>query len=144
MNASRTLATALAALTLALSAAATATAYSEHSVGTPEQIAWVRRAAGNFLAAELAGNGAGACAILTAHQRRTIGHSSCEQRFDARLHALLRTHGARARLRALHRAASTARVVVSGEQATIDLPSALLADSANRFRWTENCWMLER
>jgi hypothetical protein len=143
MNASRILAAALTTATLGLTAASTASAYSEHSVGTPEQIAWVRRAAGNFLAAELADNGGGACAILTARQRRTIGHASCEQRQDARLHALLRAHGARAQLRALRRAASTARVVVGGDQATIELPSALLADSANRFRWTENCWMLE-
>jgi hypothetical protein len=143
MSIPRALAAALASLLLALCAAAAAGAYSERSVGTPEQIAWVRRAAGNFLTAELAGNGGGACAILTARQRRTIAHRSCEQRLDARLAALLRTRGARVHLRALRRAAAGARVVVHGDVASIDLPSPLLRDAANDFRWTENCWMLE-
>ena len=37
-----------------------ASAFGAHSVGTSEQIAWVRRAASNFVADELSGNGAGA------------------------------------------------------------------------------------
>ena len=43
-----------------------------HSVGSPSQIAWVRRAATNFVTAELHGDGAGACAVLTAPQRATV------------------------------------------------------------------------
>jgi hypothetical protein len=39
-------------------------------------------------------------------------------------------------------AIASAVVVVHGNWATIALPAPLLADASNRFRWTENCWML--
>jgi hypothetical protein len=132
----------LAVLCLGASAAC-ASAYSEHSVGTPEQVAWVRRAAGNFLTAELAGNGAGACAILAAPLRASVDHRTCAQRWDARLRELLRRRGERTRLRSELRARASARVVVHGSIATIELAEPLL-DGANRFLWTENCWMLKR
>jgi hypothetical protein len=143
------------ALTLAISGAALlagacafgagatgALAYSERSVGTPEQVAWVRRAAGNFIAAELAHNGAGACGILNAPLRASQHGRSCEQRWDAKLARLLAEPGERARLRALHHAAASARVVVHGNVASIELAEPLAAAGANRFLWTENCWML--
>jgi hypothetical protein len=123
-------------------AAAISAAYSERSVGTPEQVAWVRRAAGNFLAAELARNGGAACAILDRRLRGTVRHRTCEQRMDARTHSMLRAPGTRARLRQELRAAHSAQVIVHGNLASIDLPAPLL-NGPNEFRWTENCWMLE-
>jgi len=126
---------------LALLLPAAAGAYSEHSVGSPEQIAWVRRAAGNFVAAELSGNGAGACSVLNAPLRATEHHRTCEQRWNKRLGKLLRERGARSRLRAEQRAIPAARVVVHGDVASIELPAPLLGGSS-RFLWTENCWML--
>jgi hypothetical protein len=128
------------ALALLLPAAA-AGVYSEHSVGSPEQIAWVRSAAGRFVAAELSGNGAGACAVLNAPLRAVEHHRTCEQRLNARLGKLLHERGARSRLRAEQRAIASARVVVHGNLASIELPAPLLA-GPNRFLWTENCWML--
>lgn len=125
------------------SSAAYASPYSGHSAGTPEQIAWVRRAAGNFLKAELAGNGAGVCAILAAPLRADVDRRTCAQRWDAKLNELLRGHGERRRLRSELHASSSARVVVHGRNATIDLAEPLL-DGVNRFLWSENCWMLER
>ena len=47
-----------------------------------------------------------------------------------------------ARLRTQMHAIASAVVVVHGNWATIALPAPLLADASNRFRWTENCWML--
>jgi hypothetical protein len=123
--------------------AAPAGSYSEHSVGTPEQIAWVRRAAGNFVSAELAGNGAGACAILAAPLRASSHGRTCARRWDAKLAGMLRERGERRQLRNLLGATASARVVVHGSGASIDLPGPLI-DSANRFLWTENCWMLMR
>jgi hypothetical protein len=131
----------ICALALLPAAVATAGAYSEHSVGSPEQIAWVRRAAGNFVAAELSGNGAGACTVLNAPLRVTEHHHTCEQRWNTRLRKLLRERGARSRLRAEQRAIAAARVVVHGDIASIELPAPLLSEP-NRFLWTENCWML--
>ncbi|HMD57606.1 MAG TPA: hypothetical protein VKG82_09065 [Solirubrobacteraceae bacterium] len=131
-----------AAASLSLTAA-TARAYSERSVGTPEQIAWVRRAAGNFLAAELARNGSGTCGVLNAPLRATRHGVTCEQRWDAKIAGMLRQPGERSLLRSLHHAASSARVVVHGSYASIDLAASLLGGSQpNRFLWTENCWML--
>ena len=130
---------------LLLPAAAMASAPSggyDRSVGTPEQIAWVRRAAGNFLAAEVAGNGAGACAVLNAPLRGTVHNRTCAQRWNARLSRLLAQHGARALLRGEQRAVGSAAVVVHGDVATVDLHQPLLG-GASRFLWTENCWMLE-
>ncbi len=117
-------------------------ALGAHSVGTSEQIAWVRRAATNFVSAELAGNGAGACGILNAPLRATVHRRSCAQRQDARLAGLLRDRRARARIRAQLRAIPTAVVIVRGNTATIALSTPLMS-GANRFLWTENCWMLE-
>jgi hypothetical protein len=132
----------IAALAAAAIPALPATAGAYHSVGTPEQIAWVRRAAGNFVSAELARDGAAACAILNAPLRATVHHQTCEQRMDARLARLLHRPGARSGLRAERRAASSAVVVVHGNRAEIELPHPLLS-GPNHFLWTENCWMLE-
>ena len=145
MSPRRRIATLLGALLVLLPAGALAGdagAYPEHSVGTPEQIAWVRRAAGNFLTAELAGNGAAACSVLNAPLRATRGHRTCEQRWNAKLAKVLRERGARSRLRAERRAVPSARVVVRGNVASIELPAPLIGP-ANSFLWTENCWMLE-
>jgi hypothetical protein len=135
-------ATVLLSMLAILLPAGEAAAYSEHSVGTPEQIAWVRRAAHRFVAAELGTDGAGACAVLNAPLRATLGGRTCEQRWDARLARMVRERGMRARLRSELRAVASARVVVRGNSASIELPMALLRGSS-RFLWTENCWMLE-
>jgi hypothetical protein len=119
-------------------ASAFGTPYSE---GTPEQIAWVRRAASNFVGAELSGNGAGACAILLAPLRATQHHRTCAQRWNAKLAKLLHEPGGRARLRAQRRAIPSAAVVVHGNVASIHLATPLLGGS-NRLVWTENCWMV--
>lgn len=119
-----------------------ALAYSERSVGTPEQVAWVRHAAARFLSAELQGNASEACAVLNAPLRATRHGRTCEQRLTARLAALRSRHGMGASLRAERRAAASARVVVTGDVASIELPAPLL-HGPNHFLWTENCWMLE-
>ncbi|MGD0452156.1 MAG: hypothetical protein ABSB69_01040 [Solirubrobacteraceae bacterium] len=121
---------------------APAGASAAHSVGTREQVEWVRRAATNFVTAELAGNGAGACGILDVSLRGTEHHRTCAQRWDARLKTLLREPGGRARLRSQKRAIATSAVIVHGNVASIELPTPLMG-SANRFLWTENCWMLD-
>ncbi len=131
---------ALLVAVLALSMPAAAGAYG--SLGTPEQIAWVRRAAGNFLNAELQGNGAGACGILNAPLRATQHHRTCQQRWNAKLAAMLRDRHVRAGLRSDRRAVASARVVVHGDHATISLPQPLMG-SSSRFLWTEMCWMLQ-
>jgi hypothetical protein len=112
------------------------------SYGSREQVAWVRRAATNFVNAELNGDGAAACAILDARLRGTVRHRTCAQRWDARLKRLLRQPGERTGLRRERRAISSAEVTVRGHRAAIALPAPLASDSANRFLWTENCWML--
>ncbi len=112
------------------------------SVGSYEQVAWVRRAASNFVGDELRRDGAGACSILNAPLRATQHHRTCAQRWDARLARLLSEPGGRAGLRAEARAISSASVIVHGDTASIDLPAPLMS-GANRFLWTENCWMLE-
>jgi hypothetical protein len=127
----------------ALAAAASAAQADSYSTGTPEQIAWVRRAASNFVTAELAGNGAGACAILNAPLRASAHHLTCAQRWHARLSSLLRVRAERVRLRAQRRAIPSAAVIVHGDRASIALPTPLLGTSS-RFLWTENCWMLLR
>lgn len=119
-----------------------APAYSERSVGTPEQIAWVRRAAARFLSAELQGNASEACAVLNAPLRAMMHGRTCEQRLNARLATLRSEQGMRASLRAERRTAASARVVVTGDVAWIELPAPLL-HGPNRFLWSENCWMLE-
>jgi hypothetical protein len=128
--------------TAALAAPAAASADS-YSTGTPEQIAWVRRAASNFVTAELAGNGAGACAILNAPLRASAHHLTCAQRWHARLVSLLRVRAERARLHSQRRAIPSAVVIVHGNRASIELRTPLLGTSS-RFLWTENCWMLLR
>jgi hypothetical protein len=133
---------AMLAAASALAAPAAASASESNSVGTHEQIAWVRRAATNFVTAELARNASSACAILNAPMRTTLRHRTCEQRWSARLAKLLREPGARARLRGELHAIAHATVIVHGTQATIGLPAPLIA-GPNRFLWTENCWMLE-
>lgn len=131
----------MAALACSAALLAPAGALAAHSVGSREQISWVRRAAGNFVSAELAGNGAGACGILNAPLRATRRHHTCAQRLDARLARLLREPGGRAGLRSEARAIPTAVVVVHADNASIELPSPLLS-GPNHFLWTENCWML--
>jgi hypothetical protein len=130
----------------ALACAATlippAGALAAGSVGTPEQIAWVRRAASNFVAAELDGNGAGACAILNAPLRSTQHHRTCAQRWNAKLSRLSREPLSRAHLHALQRAIPSATVVVHDYTGSINLPTPLM-HGPNRFLWTENCWMLQ-
>jgi hypothetical protein len=120
-----------------------ASAFGAHSVGTGEQIAWVRRAASNFVTAELTGNGAGVCGILNAPLRGTEHHRTCGQRWDARLASMLRTPGGRARLQAQKRAIATSAVIVHGYYATLELPTPLMGSSSS-FVWSENCWMLDR
>jgi hypothetical protein len=123
----------------ALLAPASAGAYPVASQG---QVAWVRRAASNFVTAELGGNGPGACAILDAPLRRTQHHRTCAGRWNAKLAKLLHTSSERARLRAQRRAIHAAEVVVRGRVAWIELPTPLMSGQ-NRFMWTENCWMLQ-
>jgi hypothetical protein len=130
---------AVVACSVSLLAPASAFAYS---VGSQGQVAWVRRAASNFVMAELSGNGAGACAILDAPLRRTQHHRTCAQRWDTKLVKLLHTSGGRSRLRAQRAAIPSARVVVHGDLAWIELASPLMSGQ-NRFLWTENCWMLQ-
>ncbi len=121
---------------------APAGALGAHSVGPSEQIAWVRSAATRFVTAELAGNGADACGILNAPLRGTEHGRTCTQRWNAKLAKLLHEPGGRARLHAQKHAIPSAAVIVHGNVASIDLPTALMG-SSNRFLWTENCWMLE-
>jgi len=132
----------IASLVCAAALLAPASAPGAHSVDTPEQISWVRRAASNFVTAELSANGSGACGILYAPLRATQHGRSCEQRWDTKLAKLLREPGGRARLRAQKHAIASAVVLVHGDVASIDLPSTLMG-GANRFLWTENCWMLD-
>ncbi len=133
----------IAVLLVAGSLVGPALASAQHSTGTPTQIAWVRRAAGNFLAAELQGNGAGACGVLEARLRGTVRGRTCAQRWNASLATMRQDPGRRDALRADRRAVASAVVVVSGDHATIALPHPLLAGSS-RFLWTEMCWMLQR
>lgn len=120
-----------------------ASAFGAHSVGSREQVAWVRRAATRFVNAELTRNGAEACAVLNAPMRAVRHGTSCERRWNAKLATMLRKHGERVHLRAqLHEIASAA-VIVHGNVARIALSSPLIS-GPNHFLWTENCWMLLR
>ncbi len=94
------------------------------------------------MSAELARDGASVCGILNAPLRVTEHGRTCAQRWNAKLTRLLREPDARTRLRSQMHAISSAVVVVHGNWATIALPAALMPDASNRFRWTENCWML--
>jgi hypothetical protein len=131
----------VAALVCATALVLPASALGTYSVGTREQIAWVRRAANNFVTAELAGNGASACAILNAPLRATQHGRTCEQRWNAKLASLLHQPGARQRLRAQQRAIPSAVVMVRGNYASLGLATPLM-NGPNHFLWTENCWML--
>jgi hypothetical protein len=131
----------LAVLVCAAVLVPSASAFGAHSVGTPAQVAWVRRAASNFVSAELSGNGAGACGILNAPLRATQHHRTCAQRWNAKLATLLREPGGRARLRAQKRAIPSAVVVVHGNVASLELPSPLM-NASDQMVWTENCWMV--
>jgi hypothetical protein len=132
----------IAALACAATLIPSARALAADSVGTPEQIAWVRRAASNFVSSELSGNGAGACAILNAPLRTTQHHRTCAQRWNTKLSKLLREPKGRAHLHRLQRAIPSANVIVHGYIASINLPTPLM-HGPNLFLWTENCWMLE-
>ncbi|MFI4993580.1 MAG: hypothetical protein ACHQCH_08205 [Solirubrobacterales bacterium] len=138
MSLRRTLAVLVCASALVLPVSA----FGAHSVGSREQIAWVRRAASNFVTAELSGNGASACGILNAPLRATRHNRTCAQRWNAKLSKLLREPQGRARLRAQRRAIGSAVVIVHGYVASLDLPTPLMS-GPNHFLWTENCWMLE-
>lgn len=113
------------------------------SAADSEQIAWVRRAANNFVTAELHGDGAGACAVLDGPLRASAHHRTCAQLWDARLAAALRTPGTRARLRADARAIPRAPVSVRGRVAVLHLPAPLFSGES-RLVWNEMCWMVER
>jgi hypothetical protein len=130
------------ALACTASLLAPASSLGASSVGTHEQITWVRRAATRFVTAELTRNGAEACAVLNAPMRAVKHGTSCERRWNAKLTVLLRKHGEHAHLRALLHEISSAAVMVHGNVARIDLSSPLIT-GPNRFLWTENCWMLE-
>ena len=127
----------LCGATLALTLPAAAGASGSRA----EQVAWIRRASANFVAAELRGDGAGVCSILAASLRATEHHRTCAQRWDARLATLLRDPRRRAALRADAHAVPSAPVHVLGDDATIALPAALIS-GPNRLRWTEMCWMV--
>jgi hypothetical protein len=126
-------------LTGLVAALALVPAAGASSTGTTAQIAWIRRAAGNFVAAELQGNGAAACGVLEARLRGR----DCAQRWDAHLAAALKDRGARSALHAEHSAVSSAGVTVTGGHATIDLPHPLYG-GASKLVWNEMCWMVER
>jgi hypothetical protein len=136
------LARGIATLSCAALLALPASASAAQSGGSGEQIAWIRQAASNFVAAELAGNGAGACAHLTAAQRATEHHRTCAQRWDAKLKELLQEPGRRADLRKDAHAIPSAAVLVRGTNASIELPTPLLGGDASRLVWVEDCWML--
>jgi hypothetical protein len=131
----------LAVLACSGSLLAPASAFA-YSVGSQGQVVWVRRAASNFVTAELSGNGQGACAILDAPLRRTQHQRTCARRWNAKLAKLLHTRSGRERLRSQRRAIHSAEVVVHGSIAWIELPTQLMGGQ-NRFLWTENCWMLQ-
>lgn len=132
-----------AVLVAAGAALAPAGALGAYSSGTSGQVAWVRRAATNFVSAELAGNGASACGVLNAPLRASEHHRTCAQRWDAQLARLLREPGDREHLRAELHAIPAATVIVHGNYASIDLPAPLM-DGSSSFVWSENCWMLDR
>jgi hypothetical protein len=133
---------ALALLVCAAALVTPASVFAAHSVGTHEQVAWVRRAATRFVTAELTRNGAEACAVLDAPLRATQHGRTCEQRWDVRLGQLLREPGSRMRLRAQRRGISSAAVIVHGNTASLGLATPLMSGSSH-FTWSESCWMLE-
>jgi hypothetical protein len=103
--------------------------------------ATLRAAAGRLVAAELAGDGAGVCAVLNAPLTATVAGRTCAQRWDARSVAMRASAAGRLALRRDLAAVTTAPVRIDGEHGSIALPSPLL-DGHSRFYWTANCWML--
>jgi hypothetical protein len=94
-----------------------------------------------LVAAELAGNGAGVCAVLNAPMTATVAGRTCAERWDARSQAMRATAAGRLALRRDLRAVASAPVRIDGEHGSIALPGPLL-DGHSRFYWTANCWML--
>lgn len=129
----------LAVLVCVSALAVPASALGAHSVGTAEQIAWVRKAATRFVTAELTDDGSEACAVLNAPLRATEHGRTCEQRWGRKLAKL--APAVRAKLRSQKHEIASATVVVRGDHASLELPSELMS-GPNRFYWTENCWML--
>jgi hypothetical protein len=144
MSARRTITLLLGACALAApSAAAMAPSTSAAaSVGTREQISWVRSSASRFVGDELRGDGAGACSILYAPLTASEHHRTCAQRWDAKLARQRHESAARAQLHADAAAIASATVIVHGNDASITLPAPLMGAPANTFLWTSNCWML--
>lgn len=105
----------------------------------------LRSAATRFVTAELAANGADACAVLNAPLTKMQDGRTCAERWTASLHELMREPGMRHKLKADLAAIPTAPVTVTGGgyHGTITLPTPLL-DGSSRFFWTANCWMLQR
>src|SRR5271154_154027 len=84
---------------IALLALVVGGASASASGGMTSGVAGLRAAATRFVGAELDGDGATACAGLNPPLDVTVGHRTCAQRWDASLRAMLRTPGARQRLR---------------------------------------------
>jgi hypothetical protein len=105
--------------------------------------ATLRSAAGRLVAAELAGDGAGVCAVLNEPLTRPVGGRNCAERWGARSRAKTSTAAGRLALRRDLRALASAPVTIDGEHGSIALPAPLL-NGATRFYWTANCWMLTR
>lgn len=129
----------LAVLVCVSALAVPASALGAHSVGTAEQIAWVRKSATRFVTAELTDDGSEACAVLGAPLRAAEHGRTCEQCWGRKLAKLAPT--VRAKLRSQKHEIASAIVVVRGDHASLELPSELMS-GPNRFYWTENCWML--
>jgi hypothetical protein len=129
----------LAVLVCVSALAVPASALGAHSVGTAEQIAWVRKSATRFVTAELTDDGSEACAVLGAPLRAAEHGRTCEQRWGRKLAKL--APAVRAKLRSQKHEIASAIVVVRGDYASLELPSELMS-GPNRFYWTENCWML--
>jgi hypothetical protein len=96
-----------------------------------------------LVAADLAGDGAGVCAVLNAPLTGTVAGRTCAERWDVRSRARTATAAGRLALRRDLRAVASAVVTIDGEQGSIALPVPLLAGQS-RFYWTANCWMLTR
>jgi hypothetical protein len=105
--------------------------------------ATLRAAAGRLVVGELAGDGAGVCAVLDAPLTHTVAGRSCAERWDARSRSRTATASGRLALRRDLRAIASAAVRIDGEHGSIALPVPLL-DGRSRFYWTANCWMLTR
>jgi len=129
-------------LTAGLALSSGALAARADSDGTASTL---RSAATRFVMAELAGNGANACAVLYAPLATTVDGRTCAQRWTAKLRVMLDEHGMRHALEADLAAISSAPVSVTGGgyHGTITLPTPLL-DGTSKFFWTANCWMLQR